>query len=335
VVDVPISVNRGLGVPLVTQIRDQILSAISTGDLPPGERLPTVRQLAEFLGINRNTVAQAYRLLEYDGHVITRAGGGTIVAGDPNAALPGTPKQLREIVHEAFRHARAHGFTAREFAELAYQASAQDDPLPARRIMVVDDYRGELDFVCATVRRAMPGSIVDAFLVTELQAADPTEMSKRLAGVDCALVAFYCLETVRPILTAAGVPIVVAGIGPTLNALRRIADECTGKQVAIICTEPNGPDHMETALRRAGITFTMNPLHAHVHDSKLAQTLAACEVIIASQGSADVVGELAGTTPVIPYSRLISEETLANLRSHTEYQTAQTRQNTDRQPNRT
>ena len=80
--DVHFSVSRTLGVPLVTQIRDQILSAISVGDLRHGERLPTVRQLAGFLGINRNTVAQAYRLLENDGHIITRAGGGTTVAGD-------------------------------------------------------------------------------------------------------------------------------------------------------------------------------------------------------------------------------------------------------------
>jgi len=56
VADVHITVSRKIGVPLVTQIKDQVLSAISVGDLRPGDRLPTVRQLAEFLGINRNTV---------------------------------------------------------------------------------------------------------------------------------------------------------------------------------------------------------------------------------------------------------------------------------------
>jgi DNA-binding transcriptional regulator YhcF (GntR family) len=329
VADVHFSVNRRLGIPLVTQIRDQILSAIATGDLRPGERLPTVRQLAAFVGINRNTVAQAYRLLEYDGHLITRAGGGTTVSGNPSTDLPRASKQLREIVHEAFRHARAAGFSAREFAELAYHASDQDDDLPVHRIMVVDDYRGELDFVCTTIRSSLPGSEVDAFLVTELQAADPVELKQRLSGVDCALVAFYCLETVRPILAAAAVPVVGAGIGPTLNTLRRIADECVGKRVAMVCTEPNGPGHMEAALRRAGITFTIDPLHAHVYDSKIAQTLADCEVIIASQGSANVVRDLADDTPVIPYSRLVSEETLASLRSCTEHQATQAPPHTD------
>lgn len=319
--EVQFSVSRTLGVPLVTQIRDQILSAIAVGDLRPGERLPTVRQLAGFLGINRNTVAQAYRLLENDGHVITRAGGGTTVAGDPDAPAPTASGQLRAIVREAFQQARAAGFTAREFAELAYYTSAHDTA-PAHRIVVIDDYQGELDFVCATIRRALPGSDVDALLVTELHAADPVDLRQRLSGVDCALVAFYCLEAVRPLLADTGVPLVAAGIGPTLGALRRIADQCAGKQIAIVCTEPNGPDHMEAALRRAGISFTPDPLHAHVHDDKLTQTLADCEVIIASQGSADLVRDLAGATPVIPYSRLVSEETLANLRTYTEYQAA-------------
>ena len=322
--DVHITVSRKIGVPLVTQIKDQVLSAISVGDLRPGDRLPTVRQLAEFLGINRNTVAQAYRLLENDGRVVTRAGGGTTVAGDPTSTAPASPDTLRGIVREAFRQARSAGFSTREFAELAYYASAQEDAVPARRIVVIDDYRGELDFVCATIRRALPGSAVEAFLVADLDAADPVALRQRLAGVDCALVAFYCLESVRSLLAAANVPVVAAGIGPTLNSLRRIADECADKRAAIVCTEPNGPEHMETALRRAGITFALDPVHAHVQQDDLAEVLAGCEVIIASQGSAEVVRVLAGTTPVIPYSRLISEETLATLRSYTEYIAAQT-----------
>lgn len=323
--EVNIAVNRTLGIPLVTQIRDQIVNAITDGDLRPGERLPTVRQLAEFLGINRNTVAQAYRQLENDGHVITRAGGGTTVAGDPDAAAQPSTHVLRKLVRDAFAQARSAGFTAREFAELAYSTSAQEDATPASRILVIDEYRGELDFVCATVRRALPGSVVDAFLLTDLHTADPDELRQRLAGFDCALVAFYCLEQVRPLLVDANLPVVAAGIGPTLTSLRRIADECAGKQVAIICTEPDGPAYMAAALDRAGITFDLGPLLAHVHDPRLPEILQSCEVVIASQGSAEVVATLAGDTPVIPYSRLISDETLATLRSYTDYLATNTR----------
>ena len=50
--------------------------------LPPGTRLPTVRALAETLGVAANTVARAYRELEHAGVVTTRGRSGTVVNGD-------------------------------------------------------------------------------------------------------------------------------------------------------------------------------------------------------------------------------------------------------------
>ena len=317
--DVSITVSRSLGVPLVTQIRDQVSHAIRAGDLRAGDRLPTIRQLAGFLGINRNTVAQAYRLLENDGYIITRAGGGTTVASAQASGRAPAPATLRDLVLEALRGAESAGFSAREFADLADLEATRQETAPVSRILVIDGYRGELDFVCSAIQRALPNSTVEALLVADLYALDPAELRLRVASFDCALVAFYCLETVRPVLDIARIPVVAAGIGPSLGTLRRIADECAGKKAAIVCTEPNGPEHMEAALRLAGIEFAVGPLHAHTRQDTLAETLTACDVIIASHASAGIVGRLAGGKPVITYSRLISEETLATLRSYTDY----------------
>jgi DNA-binding transcriptional regulator YhcF (GntR family) len=64
------------------QIRTQIAVQVSSGKLPPGTRLPTVRALAAELGIAANTVARAYRELEHAGVVTTRGRAGTVVSGD-------------------------------------------------------------------------------------------------------------------------------------------------------------------------------------------------------------------------------------------------------------
>jgi DNA-binding transcriptional regulator YhcF (GntR family) len=64
------------------QIRAQIAVQVSAGTLTPGTRLPTVRALAETLGIATNTVARAYRELEHSGIVTTRGRAGTVVNGD-------------------------------------------------------------------------------------------------------------------------------------------------------------------------------------------------------------------------------------------------------------
>ncbi len=63
--------------PFYQQVMRQIKQMIATGALQPGDRLPTVRELAAQLVVNPNTVARAYLDLEHDGVVETRRGQGT------------------------------------------------------------------------------------------------------------------------------------------------------------------------------------------------------------------------------------------------------------------
>jgi DNA-binding transcriptional regulator YhcF (GntR family) len=71
--------------PPYEQLRMQIAARISSGDLPPGSRLPTVRALAADLGLAVNTVAKTYRALEADGAVVTEGRRGTFVPARPVA----------------------------------------------------------------------------------------------------------------------------------------------------------------------------------------------------------------------------------------------------------
>ncbi|MFC7817999.1 GntR family transcriptional regulator [Streptomyces sp. NPDC057367] len=68
------------GTPPYEQVRAQISEQARSGALPVGYRLPTVRGLAESLGLAANTVAKAYRALEGDGVIETRGRNGTFVA---------------------------------------------------------------------------------------------------------------------------------------------------------------------------------------------------------------------------------------------------------------
>jgi DNA-binding transcriptional regulator YhcF (GntR family) len=84
-----ISVDPSAAVPPYEQVRAAITAAVRGGDLAPGTRLPTVRELAGNLALAANTVARAYRELEAAGVVVTRGRRGTFVAAvteDPDAA---------------------------------------------------------------------------------------------------------------------------------------------------------------------------------------------------------------------------------------------------------
>ena len=101
------------GVPVYRQIIDQILGAIASGALSPGDQLPTVRQLAVELAINPNTVVRAYRELEIRGVLSTQQGVGTFITTLPVG--PGDAerqRQLDQLVGSLMARAGSAGFTA-------------------------------------------------------------------------------------------------------------------------------------------------------------------------------------------------------------------------------
>ncbi|GJM44305.1 MAG: GntR family transcriptional regulator [Gemmatimonadota bacterium] len=76
--------------PLAEQVYEALGTAIRTGELAAGERLPPSRRLAIDLGVSRNTVVAAYQQLQAEGYVETRGAAGTRVARDiPSRGLPG------------------------------------------------------------------------------------------------------------------------------------------------------------------------------------------------------------------------------------------------------
>ena len=66
--------------PIYEQIQAELRRLMLTGALPPGSRLPSVRELAGQLAINPNTIQRAYRELELDGYILSVAGKGSFVA---------------------------------------------------------------------------------------------------------------------------------------------------------------------------------------------------------------------------------------------------------------
>ncbi len=66
--------------PVYVQIARQVRAQIASGQLPAGMILPSVRTMASDLGVNLNTVARAYRILEEEGFVVIRDRAGAVVA---------------------------------------------------------------------------------------------------------------------------------------------------------------------------------------------------------------------------------------------------------------
>ena len=113
-----IRIDTSSPTPPFEQLRVQLMSQISSGELAGGTRLPTVRKLSEDLGLAPNTVARTYRELEADGFIETRGRNGSFVSpqGDP------AHKQAQEAARTFADRIRKLGVSAAE--GLAYATAA-------------------------------------------------------------------------------------------------------------------------------------------------------------------------------------------------------------------
>jgi GntR family transcriptional regulator len=117
------------GVPIYVQIREQVLRAIGAGVVRPGEKMPTMRQVAVALRVDLNTVRHAYDALARIGAITIQPARGTFVAERPpptDATLDA--KRVEDLALRTIAAARASGL---EPGDVAYRilaiAKQQDD----------------------------------------------------------------------------------------------------------------------------------------------------------------------------------------------------------------
>ena len=125
-----IRIESTSGVPITKQIAEQIRAGCASGTLRPGDRLPSVRQLAQELAVNQNTVLRVYERLTSEGLLERRHGDGTYVADRlPSGQLQAQRELLRHEVARLVRRASALGVDADELHTLidaALRAAGND-----------------------------------------------------------------------------------------------------------------------------------------------------------------------------------------------------------------
>jgi GntR family transcriptional regulator len=132
----PFSLDSSSDVPLGVQLNWRVRALILTGRLASGEKLPSLRRVAAWAGVNVNTVRSVYESLEAEGLITSRQGKGTFVA----AGVAPEP-ELESVALDALRQGQALGRDPRDLAivtmacasmlgpeeELAPPAAAEDD----------------------------------------------------------------------------------------------------------------------------------------------------------------------------------------------------------------
>lgn len=108
------------GLPIYTQIVNQVQTQVAGGSLKPGDQLPTVRALAEELRVNFNTVARAYRILDEARIISTQQGRGTYITEipPPNVTEKLRRESLQALTERYINEALRLEFSQDEISEM-------------------------------------------------------------------------------------------------------------------------------------------------------------------------------------------------------------------------
>jgi DNA-binding transcriptional regulator YhcF (GntR family) len=103
-------------IPLYIQLRNQVVIGIAEGKLLPGDRLPTIRTLADESGINMMTVSKAYQLLKQEGYITTDRRSGAVIS--PRQTEPSIPKEVIEALRLHISELRLAGMNQKDVLNL-------------------------------------------------------------------------------------------------------------------------------------------------------------------------------------------------------------------------
>ncbi|AJY74082.1 GntR family transcriptional regulator [Paenibacillus beijingensis] len=107
-----------LSQPLYEQVLDQVRSSIAKGEIALGDKIPSVREMAQALKINPNTVMRAYQELERDGLTQTRRGQGTFITTDADKVQEVRNGLAERAVDEFLGRMASLGFTLKDIERL-------------------------------------------------------------------------------------------------------------------------------------------------------------------------------------------------------------------------
>lgn len=242
-----LQINSKSHVPVHVQLEEQIKHLILGGEFGVGERLPSIRALAGYLRVNRNTVNRVFSNLERQGYVQSRRGSGVYVLEPPvdDAALV-----RQRVLERVMDIAREEGVPVEDLAYVLL-ARAGVSSMKTRRVPVlfVECTSSELARYALELEDQLPVD-VESVLVDELEeeVGRQEELPWRLA-----VTTFYHVQEVEKVMEPLGIETFALLTEATLDGLRRLAELPEGTSVGVVGSSRTCTDNLLRSLEGAGL----------------------------------------------------------------------------------
>jgi DNA-binding transcriptional regulator YhcF (GntR family) len=331
---VDLRVNRNSHLPIHIQLKAQLTHLIQAGQLAPGAQLPTVRQLAGFLRINRNTAAKVFAELEREGYLSCEPGRGTFVAPPRARAESGSQKiwDLLAAVDEAIAKAKQLGFSTTEFSAALY-ARAQTALTPARvrkvPVLFVECNQPQLKQFSSELEQALPVR-VDPLLVKDLKRM-VRETPGSLGRYAVVVTTFFHHHEVQSLLAKTGMEVVGLLAEATLKTLMRLTALSEGTKVGVACNGWTGTENAKLSIQNAGLTHLRLVPGCGKDEESLRRMLKEASVVVCTSLVEGKIRTMAPpATEIIVDDRRLDRAGMEMLRRH--LAELQARDNTPPQP---
>lgn len=297
-----IVLTRESPVPLRAQLALQIEVAVVTGQLEPGKKLPSVRDLARRLSLHHNTVAAAYAELSERGLIQARRGSGIYVSTRSRPAPPEQARELDELIASFAELARARGYSEAAVRDALAAWLARQPPDHALIVEPAPDIR-------AILRHELSAALPCPVEAAGLEALDdPRRLDRALV-----VTSFYHSAEIREIV-GPSVPLVTISLNPgraELEALRRLE---VGSMLGIVSVSPILLATVGTVIASMrGEELLVRPVP--LSDEKAWRSLArAADVMICDSLSGERVAPY--TRRALRVIELVPQSTVAQLREH-------------------
>jgi GntR family transcriptional regulator len=298
-------------IPIRWQLTEQLKHAIEGGGVSRDHALPSIRELAGFLGINPNTVARSIEDLKRSGHVEARRGKGVFTAF-VHSTRPSLSRR-EAFLKDAVIRAAALEMTPNDVAVGVLSVAGVG--LAAFRgavpVLLVECSPSELDFFARELEAQLPIQ-VEKVLLSEL-----AEVVRRRKRADCwgaAVTSFGHLPEVEHRLEDLGVPVVAVLAEVHLETLHRLAQLPPGTRVGVVSAERETAHNLEHSIMNAALPNVARVEVSPIEDPALRRLVRRVDAIVCSTSVAERVRGLVGpTVPVILDDRALNQRAIQML----------------------
>ena len=312
-----LTINRQSHLPIHVQLQAQLTHLIQAGQLQPGTQLPTVRQLAGFLRINRNTAARVFADMEREGYLTCEKGRGTFVAQPRVGTRAPQPRlaSLSRLVDETLEQAGRLGFGGAEFAAALYtRAHAAPAPEPPKvRALFTECNRPQLSQFSRELEQTLPLR-VDTLLIPDLQQKyrGSPGFLKRYGLV---ITTFWHIHEVQKLLRRADTEVVGLMAEASLETLMRLTALPEGTKVGVACNEWTGSENVRLSIENAGLKNIQLVMGCRAEPESLRRMLKEAKVVVCSSLVAAKIRAVASRgTEIIVDDRTLDKGGLEMLR---------------------